>query len=110
MRFTKHILYDGTEHISMASLEGMLERTVTINGMSKTYSVTGWRVGWAVAPEKINECDPQGARLFDCGCASAAAGGWAGCRWVCLLSTTRSSLRDTLSGGIIDTGFDRGGV
>src|SRR5260370_42407971 len=37
----------------MASLEGMRERTVTINGMSKTYSVTGWRVGWAVAPEKI---------------------------------------------------------
>ena len=49
----EHILYDGTEHISMASLEGMKERTVTINGMSKTYSVTGWRVGWAVAPEKI---------------------------------------------------------
>jgi aminotransferase len=49
----EHILYDGTQHISMASLEGMRERTVTINGMSKTYSVTGWRVGWAVAPEKI---------------------------------------------------------
>ncbi len=49
----EHILYDGTEHISMASLEGMRDRTVTINGMSKTYSVTGWRVGWAVAPEKI---------------------------------------------------------
>src|ERR1700685_1450413 len=49
----EHILYDGTEHISMASLAGMWDRTVTINGMSKTYSVTGWRVGWAVAPEKI---------------------------------------------------------
>jgi len=49
----EHILYDGTEHISMASLDGMRDRTVTINGMSKTYSVTGWRVGWAVAPEKI---------------------------------------------------------
>jgi aminotransferase len=49
----EHILYDGTEHISIASLDGMHERTVTINGMSKTYSVTGWRVGWAVAPEKI---------------------------------------------------------
>jgi aspartate/methionine/tyrosine aminotransferase len=49
----EHILYDGTKHISLASLEGMRERTVTINGMSKTYSVTGWRVGWAVAPEKI---------------------------------------------------------
>ena len=49
----EHILYEGTEHISMVSLDGMRERTVTINGMSKTYSVTGWRVGWAVAPEKI---------------------------------------------------------
>ncbi|MGB7130443.1 MAG: aminotransferase class I/II-fold pyridoxal phosphate-dependent enzyme [Candidatus Sulfotelmatobacter sp.] len=49
----EHILYDGTRHISLASLEGMRERTVTINGMSKTYSVTGWRVGWAVAPELI---------------------------------------------------------
>ena len=49
----EHILYDGTKHISLASLDGMLDRTVTINGMSKTYSVTGWRVGWAVAPEKM---------------------------------------------------------
>jgi len=49
----EHILYDDTRHISMASLDGMRERTVTINGMSKTYSVTGWRVGWAVAPEPI---------------------------------------------------------
>src|SRR5215475_429325 len=49
----EHILFDGTKHISMAALDGMRERTVTINGMSKTYSVTGWRVGWAVAPEKI---------------------------------------------------------
>ncbi|HKV77869.1 MAG TPA: aminotransferase class I/II-fold pyridoxal phosphate-dependent enzyme [Candidatus Sulfotelmatobacter sp.] len=49
----EHILYDGTQHISIVSLDGMRDRTVTINGMSKTYSVTGWRVGWAVAPERI---------------------------------------------------------
>lgn len=49
----EHILYDGTEHISMATLEGMRERTVTINGLSKTYSVTGWRVGWTIAPAAI---------------------------------------------------------
>jgi aspartate/methionine/tyrosine aminotransferase len=46
----EHILYDGAEHISMATIEGMRERTIVINGMSKTYSVTGWRVGWAIAP------------------------------------------------------------
>jgi len=46
----EHIIYDGARHISMASLEGMRERSITINGMSKTYGVTGWRVGWAIAP------------------------------------------------------------
>src|SRR6202163_4691461 len=46
----EHIIFDGTRHISMASLDGMRDRTITINGMSKTYSVTGWRVGWAIAP------------------------------------------------------------
>jgi aminotransferase len=51
----EHILYDGTKHISMASLPGMEERTITINGMSKTYSVTGWRVGWTIAPPKITD-------------------------------------------------------
>ncbi len=51
----EHILYDGTQHISMAALEGMRERTITINGLSKTYSVTGWRVGWAVAPPAITD-------------------------------------------------------
>ncbi len=45
----EHILYDGARHISIARLDGMRDRTVTINAMSKTYSVTGWRVGWAVA-------------------------------------------------------------
>jgi aminotransferase len=48
-------LYDGAQHISMASLEGMRDRTITINGLSKTYSVTGWRVGWAVAPPAITD-------------------------------------------------------
>ncbi|HEU5299661.1 MAG TPA: aminotransferase class I/II-fold pyridoxal phosphate-dependent enzyme, partial [bacterium] len=42
----EHLLYDGRRHVSIASLPGMAERTVTINSLSKTYSVTGWRVGW----------------------------------------------------------------
>ena len=44
----EHILYDGAEHVSLAGLEGMRERTVTISGVSKTYSVTGWRIGWCL--------------------------------------------------------------
>ena len=46
----EHILYDGAEHVPIATLDGMADRTVTINSMSKTFSVTGWRVGWAIAP------------------------------------------------------------
>ena len=49
----EHILYDGTEHVSMASLPGMREQTITINSISKTYSLTGWRVGWVVAPANL---------------------------------------------------------
>ncbi|HEX9269597.1 MAG TPA: aminotransferase class I/II-fold pyridoxal phosphate-dependent enzyme [Candidatus Limnocylindria bacterium] len=45
----EHIRYSG-EHIPMATIDGMAERTVTISGASKTFSVTGWRVGWIVAP------------------------------------------------------------
>jgi L-glutamine---4-(methylsulfanyl)-2-oxobutanoate aminotransferase len=49
----EHMLYDGAEHISLASLDGMRERTLTINALSKTYSVTGWRVGWVIAPPEV---------------------------------------------------------
>jgi aspartate/methionine/tyrosine aminotransferase len=45
----EHILFDGAKHISIASLLGMRDQTITINSISKTYSLTGWRVGWAIA-------------------------------------------------------------
>ena len=50
----EHILYDGREHISIASLDGMEGRTVTISGFSKTYSATGWRVGYVVAEKRLS--------------------------------------------------------
>ena len=49
----EHILYDGARHVPPASLPGMRERTVTISGVSKTYSVTGWRIGWCLAPPAL---------------------------------------------------------
>jgi len=49
----EHIIYDGLEHIPMAKLPGMWERTVTVSGCSKTYSATGWRVGYVVAHHNI---------------------------------------------------------
>jgi len=50
----EHILYDGARHVPMASLDGMADRTITINSVSKTFSVTGWRVGWTIAPPDIS--------------------------------------------------------
>lgn len=49
----EHIIYDGLSHTPIATLPGMAERTVTISGISKSYSVTGWRIGYAVAPPEI---------------------------------------------------------
>ncbi len=49
----EHILYDGLHHLSIALVPGMRERTVTISALSKTYSVTGWRVGWAVSSPRL---------------------------------------------------------
>ncbi len=49
----QHIVYEG-EHIPLATLPGMAERTISIDSMSKTYSVTGWRVGWAIASPELS--------------------------------------------------------
>ena len=48
----QHLVYEG-EHIPLATLPGMRGRTVSIDSMSKTYSVTGWRVGWVIAPADL---------------------------------------------------------
>ncbi|HLC42733.1 MAG TPA: aminotransferase class I/II-fold pyridoxal phosphate-dependent enzyme [Methylomirabilota bacterium] len=50
----EHIVFDGRQHIPIATLPGMADRTVTISGLSKTYSVTGWRIGYAIAPPEIS--------------------------------------------------------
>lgn len=47
------ILYDGRQHVSPGSLEPLVERTITVGGLSKTFAVTGWRLGYVVAPQKL---------------------------------------------------------
>ncbi len=49
----ERIVYAGYRHVPMASIPGMAERTITTNGLSKTYSVTGWRIGWAISPPSL---------------------------------------------------------
>ena len=51
----EHIVYEPYEHVYMASLPGMFERTISCSSLSKTYSITGWRLGYIIAPEEIIE-------------------------------------------------------
>jgi len=51
----EHIIFDGCTHTYMATLEGMRDRTITINALSKTYSVTGWRVGYVIAAPELTQ-------------------------------------------------------
>lgn len=65
------LIYDGVRHVSVASLPGMFERTVTINGFSKAYSMTGWRLGYVAGPPaliapllKVHQCTTTCATSF----------------------------------------------
>ncbi|HUP27969.1 MAG TPA: methionine aminotransferase, partial [Chloroflexia bacterium] len=51
----EHLVYDGNRHISLATLPGMRERTVTINSAAKTFSITGWKIGYVIAPPDLTE-------------------------------------------------------
>lgn len=65
----EHILYDGAVHYSLAAEPGMAERTVIINGFSKAYAMTGWRLGWLAAPASITRL----ARIMQTHSAQSAA-------------------------------------
>jgi aspartate aminotransferase len=74
------ILYEG-EHVSPASLGGMFDRTVTVNGFSKTYSMTGWRLGWLVAPTPLfKEISKVQEHTITCATAFAQKAGVAALR------------------------------
>ena len=66
----EHIIYAGHKHIYMNSLPGMWERTVSCSSLSKTYSITGWRLGYAIAPQPIMDRIKQYHDFNTVGCAS----------------------------------------
>jgi N-succinyldiaminopimelate aminotransferase len=51
----EHIVFDGAQHVRLATLPGMWERTLTLSGAGKTFSCTGWRIGWAIGPSLLHE-------------------------------------------------------
>jgi aminotransferase len=107
----EHIIYDRERHISIASLAGMADRTVTINSLSKTYSVTGWRVGWALAQKNISNRIRKVHDFLTVGAATPfqKAGVSAlrlGETYYTMLRNRYARARDRLCEALIDAGFD----
>ncbi|MDQ3657076.1 MAG: pyridoxal phosphate-dependent aminotransferase [Chloroflexota bacterium] len=72
------IIYDGAAHISVATLPGMADRTLTFNGLSKAYAMTGWRLGYVAGhPAVINEMSKISSHTVTCATSFAQAGGTA---------------------------------
>jgi aminotransferase len=106
----EHILYDGAQHIPIAVLPGMRERSIIINSMSKTYSVTGWRVGWVLAPADLTDSIRKVHDFLTVGAAAPlqAAGVVAlnlPAEYYSKLAGEYSGRRDTLLGFLDRVGF-----
>jgi aspartate/methionine/tyrosine aminotransferase len=106
----EHILYDDATHVMMASLDGMADRTVTINSISKTFSVTGWRVGWTLAPPDVTGAIRKVHDFLTVGAAAplqaaAAVALSSPSSYYEGLAVTYRAKRDSLMGILGDTGF-----
>jgi aminotransferase len=106
----EHIRYEGP-HLPIATLPGMRERTVTISGASKTFSVTGWRVGWIVAPVELTDAIRKVHDFLTVGApaplqeALAVALEQLGPDFYADLAVAYRRRRDVLHGTLVDVGF-----
>jgi aspartate/methionine/tyrosine aminotransferase len=106
----EHLVYEG-RHVPIRTMEGMRDRTITISGASKTFSVTGWRVGWIVAPadltaaiRKVHDFLTVGAPApLQEGCAAAIES--LGADYYAGLAAGYRDRRDVLYDGLVDAGF-----
>lgn len=107
----EHLVYDGNQHISLATLPGMAERTVVVSSAAKTFSVTGWKTGWALGPAELID-GVLAAKQF----LTFVAGGPFQpavahalnneLDWVAALRDTLSDKRLRLAAALKDTGFE----
>jgi aminotransferase len=106
----EHIIYEG-EHVPLATVDGMRERTVTVSGLSKTFSVTGWRVGTIVAPADLTDAIRKTHDFLTVGSPAplqeACAVGLEELdhTYYEQLAADYQARRDTLLDGLIDAGF-----
>jgi aminotransferase len=107
----EHIVYDGRPHVPLAALDGMFERAVTISGMSKTFAVTGWRVGTIIAPPHLTHTFRQVHDFVSIGAAAplqeAGAVAYRMPReYYAKLSADYQARRDRLCKALWEVGFD----
>jgi aminotransferase len=107
----EHIVYDGRRHVALAGLEGMRERSVTISGMSKTYAVTGWRVGTMIAPANLTHAFRQVHDYVSIGAAAPLQEAGAVAyrlprEYYARLAADYQARRDRLCSGLSAIGFD----
>jgi aminotransferase len=99
----EYFLYDGNQHLSLATLPGMADRTITISGLSKTFSITGWRIGYlAAAPQWIAAIGYFHDLTYVCAPAPLQHGAAAGLRQ---LSSEYQAKRDELCQALTDAGL-----
>ncbi|MET1075584.1 MAG: aminotransferase class I/II-fold pyridoxal phosphate-dependent enzyme, partial [Umezawaea sp.] len=106
----EHLVFDANEHVPLATLPGMAERTVTISGAGKTFNCTGWKIGWACArPELVSAIKAAkqfttfvGGAPFQPAIAYALRNELA---WVEELRTSLATKRSRLSEGLAEAGF-----
>ena len=106
----EHIIYDAHSHCAMATIDGMQDRTITINALSKTYSVTGWRVGYVIASSALTQGIRKVHDFLTVGAPAPLQE--AGARALALpqqyysdLAATYQRRRDMLLEALWDTGF-----
>lgn len=106
----EHIVYEPNRHVYMAALPGMRERTITCNSLSKTYSITGWRLGYVIAPEEITDRVKKVHDFLTVGAAAplmeaAVAGLQMPDSYYRELQTHYQHMKDLFTGGMREIGF-----
>ncbi|HJU51901.1 MAG TPA: aminotransferase class I/II-fold pyridoxal phosphate-dependent enzyme [Acidimicrobiia bacterium] len=106
----EHMVYEG-EHVSLGSMEGMWERTITLSSLGKTFSLTGWKVGWAVAPSELTNAVRSAHQFLTFATATplqhaAAVALGAPASYFQELRESYRSKRDLLAAGLDRLGFE----
>jgi N-succinyldiaminopimelate aminotransferase len=106
----EHLVFDGNEHIPLATMPGMAERTVTVSSAGKTFNCTGWKIGWACGPAELISAVRATKQFltFVGGAPFQPAVAYAlrsEMPWVAALRDSLESKRDRLSAGLADAGF-----